>query len=134
MKTKICSKCKLELPVSEFYKNKTGTDGLHSACKQCEKEYDKSIAGRYVQYKHGAKRRNITFELSKDEFHSIVSHNCFFCGMPHANMGVDRLDNSKGYLPDNCVPCCKYCNIMKRERSTLEFVKHCRRVTNNVLS
>ena len=43
-------------------------------------------------------------------------------------MGVDRWDNSKGYLPDNLVPCCKDCNRGKLTRSSREFVESCRAI------
>lgn len=35
MKTKVCYRCKRELPVSEFYKQKRQKDGLHPYCKVC---------------------------------------------------------------------------------------------------
>lgn len=41
METKICYKCKKELPVEFFEKNRTRKDGLQSACKKCKKEYIK---------------------------------------------------------------------------------------------
>lgn len=34
--TKVCSKCKKELPISEFGKNKATKDGLICSCKKCE--------------------------------------------------------------------------------------------------
>lgn len=39
-KTKICFKCKRELPVSEFYKNVANVDGLQKHCKDCTRAYD----------------------------------------------------------------------------------------------
>ena len=35
--TKICSKCNLEKPVSEFSKNRCQKDGYHNQCKACRK-------------------------------------------------------------------------------------------------
>lgn len=35
METKICTKCKLEKPISQFNKNISKKDGLQSECKQC---------------------------------------------------------------------------------------------------
>lgn len=37
--TKVCSKCRKELPISEFYKNKGKKDGLQGQCKNCIIEY-----------------------------------------------------------------------------------------------
>lgn len=37
--TKVCSKCKRELPISEFSKNKSMSDGISCWCKQCHKKW-----------------------------------------------------------------------------------------------
>lgn len=37
--TKICSKCKIEKDLSEFYKDKTRKDKLRPTCKSCGKKY-----------------------------------------------------------------------------------------------
>lgn len=44
MDTKICTKCKKELPATleYFYKSNRGALGLHSICKVCTREYDNS--------------------------------------------------------------------------------------------
>ena len=48
--TKVCSKCKRELPISEFGKNKATKDGLICSCKKCEsrrvRDYVKSEKGK----------------------------------------------------------------------------------------
>lgn len=36
--TKVCSKCKRELPIEMFYKDKSTSDGLLSTCKICNRE------------------------------------------------------------------------------------------------
>lgn len=43
-------------------------------------------------------------------------------------MGIDRWDNSRGYLADNVVPCCKDCNRAKMTRPPREFVEGCRAI------
>ena len=35
MTTKVCSKCKVEKDVGEFYKDRTARDGLQYKCKSC---------------------------------------------------------------------------------------------------
>ena len=37
METKICTKCKVEKTISEFYRRKISKDGLRSQCKACDK-------------------------------------------------------------------------------------------------
>ena len=41
MPIKKCSKCGLELPLSEFNKNKNAKDGLQDVCRKCFSEYNK---------------------------------------------------------------------------------------------
>ena len=36
--TKVCSRCKRELPISEFNKNKRNKDGIDNKCRQCASE------------------------------------------------------------------------------------------------
>lgn len=38
MATKLCTRCKLGQPTSEFYSRRKSKDGLHSNCKSCCKE------------------------------------------------------------------------------------------------
>lgn len=41
MKTKVCTKCKIRKPVSDFNKDKSKKDGYYSSCKECSKKSDK---------------------------------------------------------------------------------------------
>ena len=65
-----------------------------------------------------AKRRNIDFNLSMEEYESAISNACYYCqnviGNPvKCGGGLDRLDNSLGYIPGNVVACCNICNSIK---------------------
>lgn len=37
--------------------------------------------------------------------------------------GIDRIDSAKGYVEGNVVPCCKFCNEMKSDKSRDEFLQ-----------
>lgn len=72
----------------------------------------------YNKYKKSAKNRGKEFKLTKKEFNKIVNNPCYMCGVEgegDETNGVDRFDNTKGYVLDNCKPCCKVCNIVKRD-------------------
>ena len=90
----------------------------------------------FAQYRNNAKRKKLSFIITKGEFRKLLTTKCFYCGMPplqvrngHYNglfihNGVDRLNSSKGYKKGNCVPCCKTCNYMKRCLSPQKFLDH----------
>lgn len=42
--------------------------------------------------------------------------------------GIDRVDNTKGYIEGNIVPCCKYCNFAKSDMTLLEFENWIKRI------
>ena len=43
--------------------------------------------------------------------------------------GLDRIDNAKDHSPENVVPCCTVCNMMKGTLSVDEFLTHIRLVS-----
>jgi len=92
-------------------------------------------------YKRRARKRGLEWRLSKQEFTQLTSQACYYCGIepstiwdtPETNgtytyNGIDRVDNSKGYIPDNCVSCCMYCNKAKLDRSVPEFLAWVERI------
>jgi len=77
-----------------------------------------------VTYIQSAKVRNINFRLTKDKFEELVSMACYYCGTFNDKevIGIDRLNSSRGYTNENCVPCCKVCNFMKGTLSKNTFI------------
>lgn len=41
MRTKVCNRCKKELPLTEFHKDRRKKDGVCYCCKACVREYRK---------------------------------------------------------------------------------------------
>jgi hypothetical protein len=89
-------------------------------------------------------RREIPFELSMEEFREIIHYNCEYCNIKPSQIyrvssktkiylynGIDRVDNSKGYRPSNCVACCGTCNTMKGQLSLLQFLKQIHKIAKN---
>jgi hypothetical protein len=70
----------------------------------------------YNTYKKRAIAKQMSFEITEQEFASIVCKECYMCGksntLTHKN-GIDRYDNKEGYILTNCRPCCGGCNYMK---------------------
>lgn len=73
----------------------------------------------FVIYKNGAIKRKYDFTLTIDQFKKIIKEDCYYCGLKPTNelnrqfdkikySGIDRVDNTIGYILSNCVPCCKF--------------------------
>lgn len=92
----------------------------------CRGTWEASLNHIYSGYRYSAKRRRVRWAISKKKFREITSQNCDYCGTEPSNRsnyggkshtyiynGIDRKDNSRGYTPRNCVPCCGPCNQIK---------------------
>jgi hypothetical protein len=82
------------------------------------------------------KRVPVPFELSIEEFLILVKQNCYICGMEPSQAywksrgdiliynGIDRIDNTKGYVSGNCKACCKKCNSVKSDMGLSDLKDH----------
>jgi hypothetical protein len=93
---------------------------------------DEIMCHYYNDYKHSARKRDLEFEPSFDQFQNLVLKNCYYCGMMNKArhirshivnwVGLDRVDNEKGYLVSNIVPCCSQCNLFKGRFDSMDFI------------
>ena len=99
------------------------------------------VAARQAWSKHrqSARERNLTTTVSFDEFYEISKMPCWYCGdtpisgywenssykrewhEPFISNGIDRVDNSKGYIKGNIMPCCIRCNRAKNDMTIEEW-------------
>lgn len=88
-------------------------------------------------YKNTAAKRNITFDISEDEFKKIVLQKCSYCKSNDNNYygigagGIDRIESDKEYSIKNCTPCCTTCNIMKLNYTKEQFLVKCVKIINH---
>ena len=108
---------------------------------------ESSFNGLLSNYRHNARTRKREFSLTQEEFRRITSGNCTYCGEPpsmawrisnlvHTKTepyifnGVNRVENTKGYVSENCVSCCKLCNQMKKMLSVETFIRHAKKISS----
>jgi len=91
-------------------------------------------------YKRNAKLRNINFELNIDQVFELCQKECFYCKIPFSNEvfgfkynGIDRTDNSIGYVINNVTTCCRTCNQAKNNLSIDQFKEWIKRIYVNFL-
>lgn len=93
----------------------------------------------YLVYKGGAEQRRLEFQLTYDEFVNLIFGECYFCGKQPGEKGlvyrktrikkvserngIDRLNNSIGYVLSNCVTCCSQCNKAKGANNDAEYIE-----------
>jgi len=95
----------------------------------------------YAQYRRNAEAKGREFTLTKVKFKELITSDCYYCGSKperrhkpkdsitsYFSNGIDRVDNTKGYIEGNVVACCKKCNWMKRELELDEFLNHVEKI------
>ena len=97
----------------------------------------------YLSYKNGAVTRKLDFLLSFEEFVELTGYLCSYCGTPpsattvkasyngnYVYNGIDRVDNTIGYVFSNCRPCCKTCNYAKHTLGLADFLSWIKRLSS----
>lgn len=93
----------------------------------------------YHGYKKSAKYRDLEFSLDREYFVALAHQPCAYCGDMDGRKkrytgdefrmnGIDRVDNTKGYIKGNVVSCCKMCNRAKRDYEKSTFLSWIKRV------
>lgn len=95
----------------------------------------KGIYSSSVVYRSN-KILKMKYDISVKEFADLMKLPCYYCGQAGVSRGVikrkegdvafyynglDRVDNARGYMLDNVVPCCKRCNFAKGAHTEDEF-------------
>lgn len=136
----------LEFDDGVVLKNKTYHQFINKDFKHPDDVTEDSMVSKVMaNYKRGARDRGLTFGLSRDEVARIIHEPCYLCGRKDVNKwnisgsdmiyrynGIDRVDNSKGYFPDNVKPCCFDCNHAKSKGSLSDFLEWVSLISKNM--
>lgn len=87
--------------------------------------------------KYKAVQRGKEWSLSNMEAYKLIISKCHYCGLepnwPTSRVGIDRVENNKGYQLLNCVPCCFTCNSAKGELTREQFLNWIRKIHNHLI-
>lgn len=121
--------------------------GHAKSCGKCQRmEYwsDKRLTGIegpsklvYRNYRSKARKRGFEFNITYEEFMSLVQSPCIYCGGTESSYfnpvtghdkkflytGIDRINSSQGYIVENIQACCKICNRAKSDMNEETFLK-----------
>lgn len=135
------------------------TRGWKSIKKQKSPEMS-SFQNLYERYALRARRKGIEFKLTLEEAVKFFRGNCKYCGTkPDQRFnyyicnnglaskwvkdqewasrawvrynGMDRVDNSSGYIKKNLVSACSFCNFAKGQKSKAEFLAWIKRLVRH---
>lgn len=87
--------------------------------------------------------RGYEWALSKEQVLVLMQQPCHYCGALPSNIsrgseyngeyiynGIDRVDNTQGYIEKNVVSSCRRCNVAKHTQTIEEFCRWITRVHN----
>lgn len=78
---------------------------------------------RFIQSRCEAGRRNYEWSITLEQYTDLLEDCCFYCmnffTQARAGVGLDRIDNSKGYTIDNVIRCCRTCNCIRMQTLTV---------------
>lgn len=97
-------------------------------------------ASLFYEYKHGAIRRNMLFDITLQDIEDLYKHQNGICAISGVKLKIsacrnkakestaslDRIDSSKGYTKDNIQWVHKIVNNMKWDFEQNEFIKWCK--------
>lgn len=121
--------------------------GLHTYLKSCgcyltEKRFSEDPwLSSFKFWINSIKKGKHSNKLNFEQWKKLSRGNCYLCGAPPnqrlqnvvsdlKRSGIDRVNSSLGYSMENCRPCCKDHNIMKKDHSLEKFINLCQKVVN----
>jgi hypothetical protein len=118
---RLCKKCASNAQ-SVRYRGQ-GAAGRARILKNWNAHFQRDPArARFTLAKSAAKQKGFCWLLTIEEYRTINSLPCWYCGegLPPKGIGLDRKDNSAGYFLENVLPCCNNCNRLRGDRLTVE--------------
>lgn len=156
---KICKKCGVGKTITEFAIRK-GKGRRHDHCKTCRAEavqerirkmgrgnYNEDmktskmkncdrISNRYYILKHNAKKRGIEVKITQEQHDILIEDRaCYYCDADFSKQqgaGLNRVDNSKGYIMGNLKPCCGTCNSIMNNFGKEELISRLYKIANRL--
>jgi len=144
---KICKECGNEFTSNRKNQKYCGSVSLKNGCSyqnnlnqrysarnKFNAKWRDTPSGKFSVYRGNAKIRGIDFSITKDEFNDLWNMPCHYCGDKIETIGIDRIENSIGYVAGNIIPCCKYCNYMKSSMDISKFLYMVEKIYNKSIA
>ena len=133
--TKVCTKCGIEKEYTEEFFSKREHGKLRADCRTCYNKYYRDNNHKYLKAsmvydaKERAKKKNMDFNLVKKDIHFPEVCPVFNIKLEHGRKNwkssptIDRIDNNKGYVLDNCIVVSCIANTIKNSATPKQILK-----------
>jgi hypothetical protein len=131
---KFCSKCKQELPVTEFRKRSDRKYGLNCQCKSCTKKRNYKRTNTSVElekkscqkHRRNARKHGLPATFTYEQWinsKNIFNNCCAYCGINEilTQDHFTPLSKRGEYTVNNIIPVCHTCNSDKRDLDFFEW-------------
>lgn len=98
--------------------------------EEANRKRRESLDAHYKIYQRTARLKKLKFEFSEEEFKTLVVNPCYYCSIIDEKgfNGIDRMNQSVGYIQSNGVSCCAMCNWLKGSLDSATFIKRIRHI------
>ena len=132
---KACTKCGIEKEYTEEFFSKREHGKLRADCRTCYNKYYRDNNHKYLKAsmvydaKERAKKKNMDFNLVKKDIHFPEVCPVFNIKLEHGRKNwkssptIDRIDNNKGYVLDNCIVVSCIANTIKNSATPKQILK-----------
>ena len=98
--------------------------------EEANRKRRESIEAHFKIYQRSARLKKLEFTFSEEEFKTIITQNCYYCNTTDEKgfNGIDRMNQSVGYIQSNGVSCCIMCNWLKGSLDSATFIKRNRHI------
>lgn len=131
MDGRVCKKCGIWKPRSEFHAHAMCKGGMNTVCKECRKTVSKNqwknktyIQKIYDRAKTRATRKGREFNIEIEDI--VIPDLCPVFGVPLVEEteyapSIDRIDSSKGYIKGNIQIISRRANLLKNNATIEEL-------------
>lgn len=120
-----CRKCISDWHKEQYSKHKKYY--LEKAKIQHSKDKNRNYkeSARFSHSKSRALKLCKGWTITKKDYIILIRKNCFYCNNElgkhkTCGVGLDRIDNKRGYDLDNVISCCGICNSIRNDFLTVE--------------
>jgi len=105
--SKLCPKCRENQQKSD--------EKRKGRIRNYQAEAKRNLEANWKMFQTNSDKRQKECSLTKEQYFELIQKPCVYCSYYNENEinGIDRVDNSVGYILQNCVTACKHCNRMK---------------------